>query len=32
VNYHGYAACMAGNFRRKAVGCDSKHVLVLIRK
>ena len=32
VNYHGYAACMSGNFLRKAGHCESKHVLVLLRK
>ena len=32
VNYHGYAACLGGHFRRKAAACNPGVVLILLRK
>jgi hypothetical protein len=32
VNYHGYAACLCGAFRRDARACRAEAVLVLLRK
>ena len=32
VNYHGYAACLRGGFRRDVRACRAKCVLVLLRK
>jgi len=32
VNYHGYAACLRGHFRRKTAACQSEVALILLRK